>query len=215
MSELTVDYLPNVRDLAPALEGDALVLSGYAATWDLDRVGDRFDPRSLDKALSTFMETNPVVLFQHQRSKPPIGKVLEARIDRDRGLWVKALLPRPAKGSWAESIWTAARQGLLRAFSVGGRWVRQAAAGYQRIVDADLYEVSLAPVAVNGMAHAETVAQVQHVKAMGDGTLIPVGPPRSPVDAVTRLELAVLGAEARQLRERVELDALRASLPLS
>jgi len=196
---LTVDYLPNVRDLAPALDGDALVLSGFAATWDLDRVGDRFDSRSLDKALQTFMATNPVVLFQHQRGKPPIGKVLEARVDRDKGLWVKALLPRPAAGSWAESVWTAARQGLLRAFSVGGKWVRQAAGGgTARIVAADLYEISLAPVAINGMAHADTLAQVQHVKAIGGGRYAPAAAGSSA--ALARLELGVVLAEIRELR---------------
>jgi len=185
------------------------VVSGYAATWDLDRVGDRFDPSSLDKALSTYLATNPVVLYAHDKARPPIGKVLEARIDRDKGLWVKALLPRPASGSWAESIWTAARQGLLRAFRVGGRWYREAALGYQKIVAADLHEISLAPVAVNGFAHADTVA-VQHVKALGDGTLLPM---REPVDPLTRLELAAVAAEARELQRAVAADALRARAP--
>jgi len=63
---------------------------------------------------------------------------IDARIDRAKGVWVKALLPRPVPGSWAESVWNAARQGLLRAWSVGGRWMREAAAGYNRTVGADL-----------------------------------------------------------------------------
>src|SRR3954453_6831676 len=166
---MEVRHVPNVSALHPAMNGEALLVSGYGATWDLDRVGDRFDPHSLDKALSTFMATNPVVLFKPDKDRPPTGKVIEARIDRDRGLWVKALLPRPPAGSWSESIWFAVKQGLMRAFSVGGRWVRQAANGYNRIVAADLHEISLAPVAINGMGLAEDVQSVQHVKALPNG----------------------------------------------
>src|SRR4051794_26489943 len=102
---MEVRHVPDISQLHPAHQGEALIVSGFAATWDLDRVGDRFDPSSLDKALSTFMSTNPVVLYQHDKSRPPIGKIIEARIDRDRGLFVKALLPRPPAGSWMEHVW--------------------------------------------------------------------------------------------------------------
>jgi HK97 family phage prohead protease len=206
---LNVDYLPNVRDLAPALDGDALVVSGYAATLDLDRVGDRFDRTALADALGTYLTTNPVVLYAHDKGKPPIGKVIEARVD-DKGLFVKALLPRPAGGSWAEGIWHAARQGLLRAFSVGGRWYRQAAQGYQRIVRADLHEISLAPVAVNGMAFASDVQQVQHVKALADGRIVPVVQRVDPVElARARMGVHDLLRDIGALRTEVERERLR------
>ena len=44
---------------------------GYLA---FDRVGDRFDSYFLDKALSTYMATSPVVLYNHDKGKPPIGR---------------------------------------------------------------------------------------------------------------------------------------------
>jgi HK97 family phage prohead protease len=166
---LTIDYVPQVADLHAPAGGDALVVSGFAATFDLDRQGDVFEPWALDKALQTYMATNPVVLFAHDKKRPPIGKVIDARIDRQRGLWVKALLPRPAAGTWAAGVWEAVKQGLLKAFSVGGRWFRLPADGYSRIIGADLHEISLAPVAVNGFAHATNVDEVRHVKAMSDG----------------------------------------------
>src|SRR5437764_15092790 len=115
------------------------------------------------------MNTNPVVRYAHDSSRTPIGKVVQARIDRARGRWVKALLPRPLPDSWAAGIWHAAKQGLLRAFSVAGRWRRQAAEGYQRIVAADLVELSLAPVAVNRHAYADAV-EVHDFKEHAHGT---------------------------------------------
>lgn len=189
-TSLTVEHVPDVSELHPPAGGDALVVSGYGATWDLDRVGDRFDPTSLDAALKTFMVTNPVVLYAHDRKLPPIGKVVEARIDRARGLWLKAILPRPPAGSWSEVVWHAARQGLLRAFSVAGRWFRQAAEGYNRIVAADLVEVSLAPVAVNGFAFADEVA-IRHVKALADGTFADEQDVRRELEAYDALDQAL------------------------
>jgi uncharacterized protein YcsI (UPF0317 family) len=38
--------------------------------------------------------------------------------------------------------------------------MRQAAKGFNRIVAADLFEISLCAVAVNGMAHADVVESV-------------------------------------------------------
>jgi hypothetical protein len=204
MELATVTHVPNVKDLHPAIDGEALIVSGFGATWDLDRVGDRFDPHSLDKALATFMATNPVVLFKHDKDRPPIGKVIEARVDRERGVWFKALLPKPPAGSWSEHIWWSVKKGLMRAFSVGGRWSRQAANGYNRIVAADLHELSLAPVAINGMAHADAVQSVQHVKAMPNGEFVPVDDAfgRWQTEALracelARLELAVLALSSR------------------
>lgn len=207
-NDFAIDYLPDVRDLAPALDGDALVLTGYAATLDLDRVNDRFDRRALADALTTYMATNPVVLFAHDKGKPPIGKVLEARVDA-KGLWCRVLLPRPAAGTWASDIWHSARQGLLKAFSVGGRWSREAAAGYSRIVRADLHEISLAPVAVNGHAFASSVQQVQHVKAFSDGTFVPVD--SDPIDV---WDARIAAAEFRRDVRRAQADTLRAQLRL-
>jgi hypothetical protein len=87
MNFAIVTHVPNISELHPASDGEGLLVSGYAATWDLDRVGDRFDSYSLDKALKPYMATNPVVLFKHDKDKPPIAKVLDAKIDRQRGLW--------------------------------------------------------------------------------------------------------------------------------
>jgi hypothetical protein len=198
---LSITHIPNVSDLAPGMNGEALLISGYGATWDLDRVGDAFDPHSLDAAVTKFMATNPVLCYAHQYDKPPIGKVIEARIDREHGVYFKALMPRPPAGTWSEAIWWAAKQGILKALSIGGKWTRQAAAGFERIVAADLLELSLAPIAVNGAAFASEAASVRHVKAVG-GRYVDADCDEFLASASRQLDLAEVRLDVAAMRLR-------------
>ena len=202
MEFTAVRHVPDVRSLHPAHEGEAIILEGYAASVEQDRVDDVFTEKALRDALPTFMR-NPVVLWHHERGKPPIGKVLEARVD-NKGLFVRALLPRPPAGSWSEPIWQAAKAGLLRAWSVGGRWFREAALGYRKITRADIHELSLAPVGVNAHTVAESVATTSHVKSMG-GAWVPVER-----DPITEYEVERLARDlemAKLLVTAAELSA--------
>jgi hypothetical protein len=51
-----------------------------------------------------YMATNPVLLYSHQYALPPIGRVINAEIHRDKGLFVECLLPKPAPGSFAAEV---------------------------------------------------------------------------------------------------------------
>src|SRR5262249_990533 len=150
-------HIPNVKDLHPAVNKDGLLLEGYAACWSLDRVGDSFNPDSLTRTVKSFMATNPVLLFNHKVSLPPIGKVLKAEIHKDKGLWIRAIMPRPAPGNFANEVYESTKNGLLRAFSVSGIWKRRDRGAYQEIVDADITEISLAPIGINRDTFASAI----------------------------------------------------------
>jgi HK97 family phage prohead protease len=149
--------VPDVKSLHPALNGEGLLLTGYASTWDLDRAGDRINPFALDSAVEQYMSTNPVLLWSHKYALPPIGRVLKARIDRARGLYIEAVMPRPTDGSFAGEVWQAAKAGIVKAFSLGASWIRSHAKGYQEIVGCDLKEISLCSIGVNGLTLADAI----------------------------------------------------------
>lgn len=204
--DFTTEHLPNVNDLHPAYEGEALILRGYAADWRLDRAGDTIAPSALDTAVKTYLATNPVLLYQHKKNLPPIGKVLKAEVHRAKGLWIEALLPRPAGEGFAAEVWDSAKNGLLKAFSIGGKFLRTVGS---RIVSVDLQEVSLASVALNPHTYADSVTPV-HVKALADGTW-------RPVDSINgRVHAAIRAHErARAQQQRQQLDATLLTLDVA
>lgn len=181
--------IPSVADLYPAADNDGLLLKGYAATWNRDRIGDEFNPYSLDRTVKAYLATNPVLLFNHNYGFPAIGRVLNAEIHRDKGLWVECLMPKPAPGGLASEIWDAAKNGILRAFSVGGKWFKQDKGSHNAIMDADLIEISLCNVGVNPDTFATAIAPTE-VKCIGAGYMDPAAYDAAVGDARERLALA-------------------------
>jgi hypothetical protein len=160
--------IPSVDNLHAAYNQDGLLLRGYAVTWDCDRVNDVFSAYSLDKAVEKFMRTNPVLLYAHNLSLPPVGKIVKADIHRDKGLFITALMPRPEPGTFASEVWNAAKDGLLRAFSASGRWFRKDRGDHNEIVDCDLVELSLCPIGVNPETFATEIVPTA-VKCLSNG----------------------------------------------
>jgi HK97 family phage prohead protease len=206
MTRFTAEHVPNVSTLHPAFEGEGLLLSGYASTWALDREGDRINPFALDQAVKQYMSTNPVLLYSHKMSLPPVGKILKARIDRARGLWVEALMPKPAGDGFAAEVWDAARSGLLKAFSLGASWLRSTARGFVEIIGADLREISICSIGVNGETYADSVTPTQ-VKCLPDGGFVRVAD-WAEYKALTD-ERNNLDWLAAQVRRRVDLEQIR------
>src|SRR5436190_23551238 len=111
----TIERLPTLKDLHPAVDKEGLLLRGYASTWTEGPVQDRMSPYSLDAAVKRYMATNPILLYQHKVNLPPIGKVIKAEIHRAKGLWIEAILPKPKEGTFAYEVWESAKNGLLKA----------------------------------------------------------------------------------------------------
>jgi HK97 family phage major capsid protein len=137
-----------------------IYIEGYCAVWGpRDRVDEnwRLDlsrGRTSRKALETYFETNPIVLFNHGRDRQvghkAVGVTVEYRID-DTGVWVKDFIPKPSeKAVELTDIYNKIKGGLYRAFSIAGVWARNAAKTIVEIQD--VYEHSIAPVPVQGLA---------------------------------------------------------------
>jgi HK97 family phage prohead protease len=201
----TSSLVPDVSSLHPACNGEGLLISGYAATFDLDKVNDKINPYALDKTVARFMATNPVLLYFHKLGVPPVGKILQAVVHRKRGLWVEAILPKPdSNNSLGHEVWEAVKNGLMRALSVGGRFFRNDKGSFNEVHGMRLDEVSICPVSVGFDTVADSVKPT-HVKSLG-GVYVPVAhyaEYKALMDQ--RDDLAWLHG---QLQRRADLDAI-------
>jgi HK97 family phage prohead protease len=145
---------------------------GYAATWDLDDVGDIIEKGAFANALEYFL-SDGAVCWQHDWTEP-VGKPLEARED-DEGLYLKGNISLTTRGKDALIL---LRDGVVTKLSIGyetlgyrvlsddeGRellgdagyeaamrnvpWYRD---GLRVLTDIKLYEVSLVTIPANPMA---------------------------------------------------------------
>jgi phage head maturation protease len=104
---------------APAqerLDADAaaLVIRSVISTAEPDRAGDVVVPSGL-RNLDEFLR-NPVVLWAHQRTLPPVGVCRRLEIQGDRIVAETQF----AKGvPFAEDVFRLYEQGILRAWSIG------------------------------------------------------------------------------------------------
>lgn len=165
-----------------------------ASTGEVDRDGDRIDPRGWD--LTSFRQ-NPVIAWAHDYSQPPVAKALDVRLDGDR-LCFKPQFATKDQYPFADTIYRLYAGGFLSAFSVGfrpldARPVTRLAAGH-KIVGTDylkqeLFEISCVTVPANpgalldahkeGVLDGPTMAklisapQVGQKPATGSGLLDP------------------------------------------
>ena len=103
------------------LEADpaALVIRSVISTSEPDRAGDVVVPSGM-RNLDEFMR-NPVVLWAHQRTLPPVGVCRRLEIQGDRIVAETQF----AKGvPFAEDVFRLYEQGILRAWSIGFEPVR-------------------------------------------------------------------------------------------
>ena len=119
------------------------VFSGYASLFGrLDLGRDIVEPGAFDKSLRMRGAAGVRMLFQHDPAEP-IGTWTSIRED-GRGLFVRGRL---AKGvARARDVLALMRAGALDGLSIGFRTVRaraDAKSGIRRIVEADLWEISV------------------------------------------------------------------------
>jgi HK97 family phage prohead protease len=124
--EFSVPFTKTKAVNIEAKEGD-LVLTGYASTWQLDRDGEMVLPGAFQKSMQTYLDSNPVVLWQHNMDWP-IGVIKTAEED-ETGLLVTAVIPRPPEGAaeWHTSAFALINAGVVRTFSIGGYFWREMA----------------------------------------------------------------------------------------
>lgn len=189
-----------------------LMVQGYMAIWGpRDRVDENWKldlsrGKQSRKALETYFETNPIVLFNHGRDRQvghkAVGMTVEYRID-DTGVWVKDFIPKPSeKAVELTDIYNKIKAGLYRAFSIAGVWARNAA---KTIVEIhDVYEHSIAPVPVQGLA---TFSLCKSLELQSDYGL-------SVEDAFTLSSVEVAGEKAGARNSRSDKAAIEQAIAL-
>lgn len=151
-----------------------LILRGLAAGWNTDRFSEQFDPATFRAAFDSYMATNPLVTMNHELSKV-LGKLTSHRFTPE-GVEVIAEIPKPDPGlPDLSNAYNLIRSKVLRAFSVGGRWVRsKGAGGVEKLFPIEIIETTIAGVPVN----ASALFEVTGVKALTgdlDGELTRLG----------------------------------------
>lgn len=123
------------------LGNGTLVIEGYASTWMKDRDGDEIVRTAFDKTLPDYLENNPVLLKDHDRTKV-LGQITKAVTD-DVGLRIRGEVPRPEAGeeSWKFTAYNDIKRGLRRALSIGGVFTRGKDA-FKTIYEVALFEIS-------------------------------------------------------------------------
>lgn len=119
-----------------------IFIEGYASTPALDREGEIIEATAFAHSLDAYMQ-NPILTYLHDLTNP-IGKVTRAVLD-ENGLFIRAFVSAAA-GAVYEMI----RQGILKAFSVGGNILADSVVnGVRHITDMELWEITVGPVPVN------------------------------------------------------------------
>lgn len=136
---------------AKAIDSDKKTVSGYVSTFEVDRDGERFAKGAWD--LSSFLK-NPVVLWAHDHSLPPIGRAVDL-IEDDHGLI--GVTEFDKDGELANQVFRLFEKGYLHAFSVGfirKNFQMEDGGPNQKekvlaITEAELYEYSAVSVPAN------------------------------------------------------------------
>jgi HK97 family phage prohead protease len=129
-------------------EEDHLIVEGLAADYLFDRQDEAFEDGAFDAGMKAFMETNPIVCYHHKYDQA-LGTVLEWE-KKAEGPWVKVRVDKPVESSPLADVYQKIKSGVIRGFSIGGRFHRrQDAQGRTRIHRADVAELSITPLPIN------------------------------------------------------------------
>lgn len=137
--------LPLEKGLTEREDGD-LIIEGLAADYSIDRQGEAFAPGCFEKAIGKFLERGAPLMYHHQHDKQ-LGQVLDLQSRAD-GLFIKAIIPKPADGSPLVDIYNKIKRGMMKGVSVFGSAERAMTPDGMRIVDTDLQEISITPMPV-------------------------------------------------------------------
>ena len=124
-------------------------LTGYVATWDVDRSGERFERGAFARSINGKVAAGKVpLLVRHLRSGADaletVGQVVEAKED-DRGLWIRA---RFSGAQSAQDVRIKTAEGLITGLSVGYRLIRSRRENIQGksvvvLQEAEIFEATL------------------------------------------------------------------------
>lgn len=112
-----------------------------------DRSGDVVEPKG---AILENFRKNPVVLFGHDYSQPPVARADELSIT-ESGINAKVNFPAEGVSTFADTIYGLYKAGIMRAWSIGfiPKQMEPMADGGMRFTQWEMYEFSAVPVPAN------------------------------------------------------------------
>jgi len=156
------------RTLAKAIDPEAKTVTGYPSTFGWDRDQERFVKGAWN--LNDYLK-NPVVLWSHDISAPPIAKTINIMEDEHGLSAVAQFNPSDPRSM---DVFNLYKSGFLNAFSVGfirREFVMEDMGNGEKglaITKADLYEYSAVSVPANpGALVSRDIAETA-VRAMGE-----------------------------------------------
>lgn len=148
--------LPLEKALTETEDGD-LIIEGIAADYEPDRVGEAFVPGVFAKAIEAFLSRGGPLMFHHKHDQQ-LGQVKELR-ETDKGLFIKAIVPKPADGSPLRDHYDKIKRGMMRGLSTWGTAIRERTRDGIKIVEVDLQEISVTPLPVGPNAMFNVAAK--------------------------------------------------------
>lgn len=142
----------NINFTPKDINVDNKSLRAVFSTNNVDRHGEVVDQKTW--LLDDFLQ-NPVVLYGHDHSQPPVGKVIGLGYNSDGNLEGEIKFAAN-EYPFANVIWNLYREGFMKAFSVGFSAGRVDVVDGQVILkDNTLYEISTVAVPANAFALAK------------------------------------------------------------
>jgi HK97 family phage prohead protease len=122
-------------------------VEGYANTFNLDRGGDLVIPGAFAQHLEEYL-SNPVLLVDHVRETDFAAGAVKTAYEDDYGLKVMAVLSN-SPGEKMRDIRFKVVEGILRTFSIGGKFFGKAAGEQFILHKIELREISIVTVPMN------------------------------------------------------------------
>lgn len=122
-----------------------------ASTGDVDRDNERIMPSAFVNSLPNYLDKNPVILWAHDYTKPPVGKAIGGNIDGS-GVYLDIEFADTEMGREVKYLYD---NGFMSSFSVGfipKQWDRDSD-GRVIFTEAELLETSAVPVPANSNAN--------------------------------------------------------------
>lgn len=146
VADFELGFMLDQKALVEADDDGTVHIEGYASNFDFDRQDEAFEPGAFEQGIKAYME-NPVLLYHH-KADTALGKIEEMKIDTN-GLWVKGIVDAPEPGTMTADYVRKIKNGVIKGFSVGGKFYKRMTGAGARIFKCDLREISVTPLPVN------------------------------------------------------------------
>ena len=168
------DFQFFTKDLeVKSTKDDKRIVIGYATTNDVDREYEVITAEAIEMAAQDLINS-PTVFYEHRHSDFPVGKVIDARVKNGK-MMVEVEISKTA-----ERVWTLLQEGILRSFSIGGRFLetkqvmdKDLGRELTHITKMELFEVSVVGLPANPNALITSVSKAisksLDEKERGDG----------------------------------------------